>query len=451
MSPGLILAFLLLQTAQRAPSPAPAVAQQVRTSEELIARVRDRYAHCRTYREQAVGRRHYGDSDLGTRENVYLLAFERPDRFRFEQGERTRWQLRGEEVVWHDRDVWRAWSRREAAPRDATAQTAQWSFGMFDVFAEWILPLLDAPDLHGDFERKFWDEAHPVGEVVREAVGGVDRWRISLEYRKERTRLWIDDDGGIRRIEPEDVAPSATRDELDLSPEFDVALDPADLALSPPRTTGVKPSVVMHVFEVLGIVTMGTIGILLGMRLQQTGRPFTVSSHLFWWFAVTVGGAEFLGRFVDQFDTIFSSRVSGAVMLLVVGAGAWPVLLHLRRTFGFHVVGVDHATFLTALRAVAAGVGVPAKISAATAKVTIDGREFDVAQRPKWSMFGLLSREKGARELLERLRNLIGVCFESDELPTDRRAGARCIAWSVAMIGGAVAVGVIYFGFLDRL
>jgi hypothetical protein len=196
---------------------------------------------------------------------------------------------------------------------------------------------------------------------------------------------------------------------------------------------------------------MGTIGILLGLRLHREGHPFTVSASLFGWFAATLGGAEIFGRLADQLHLVLKFRVESLFILALIVVSAWPLVRHLRRNVGFHVVGVDHGTFLTAMRAVATTLHLPARISAALPKITIDGREFVVAARPSWSMYGLLSGERGSRELLDRMRPLVGACFESDALPANRAAGLRCIGWSVVMIAGALALGLVLFGLFDRL
>lgn len=445
MLPGLVvLVVTLLQAPPAAQGAAP-------TAEQLIERVHERYSRCRTYREDASGRRRYSDGMTFHESDRWLFRFERPGRFRFEHGTSTTWEYRGEELLWRDGESWRTWSRGEREPREVLPEHAARCFRMFDPFIGWILPLLDGPDLHGEFEEKPWQEAHATGAVTGEPVDGVACWRVEFELADEHAQLWITDDGAIRRVVIDGTGNSRSRDELDLSPEFDVALDPNDLALRPPGRSGVKPSSVIHAICLLGLLTMGTIGILLGLRLHRDGRPFTVSASLFGWFATTFGGAEVFARVADHLDLMLTFRSESIVLLLVLACSVWPLVRHLRRRIGFHVVGVDHGTFLTAMRAVTEALHVAARISAAVPTVTIDGRSFEVAARPSWSMYGLLSTEKRSRALLDRMRPLVGACFESDALPANRAAGLRCIGWSAVMIVGGVALGVVLYGLLDLI
>lgn len=445
MLPGLVVLIGLLQTAPAAPQGVAAP-----TAEQLLARMRDRYAHCRTYREDASGRHRYGGVGSSMESDRWLFAFERPDRFRYEHGRRSSWEYRGEEVFWRDRESWRAWSRREREPREVAPDRAADAFGMFDPFDEWILSLLERPELRGEFEGKPWEEARATGAVTDDPIEGIACWRVDVDTKSTRAQVWIDAGGAIRRVVI-DGKDRSRHDELELSPEFDVALAPADLALRPPGRSGVKPSTVIHVLGLLGLLTMGTLGILLGLRLHREGHPFTVSASLFAWFAATLGGAEVFGRVADSLDLVLKFRTESLFVLAMVVGAAWPLVRHLRRRHGFHVVGVDHGTFLTAMRAVAETLRLPARISAALPKLTIDGRSFEVAARPSWSMYGVLSSEKQSRDLLERMRPLVGACFESDALPANRAAGLRCIGWGVAMVAAALALTVVLFGYFDGL
>jgi hypothetical protein len=442
MLPGLLLLVGLSQAA-----PAAQVAATP-TADELIARVRDRYGHCRTYRDDTRESWIPGEDEDSTAEECrYLFALERPRRFRIERGNQSRWEYVGREVLWRDHDDLRQWMERQSEPSPSRFDLSD--FGSSDLYKAWILPLLDLPDVPDDLARRSWRDAHPTGAVTREATGGIACWRVGVESKELLAQIWIDDGAAIRRIVigRSDGASDSRR--LDLAPEFDVELDPADLALSPPGRSGVKPSTVMHVLEILAFVTMGTIGILLGLRLHRTGRPFTVSSNLFGWFAVIVAATELFGRFVDHLDVILHWNAPALVMAGLIALCAWPLLKHVRRQFGFHIVGVDHSTFLAALRSVVAGLQLQSKISAATPKVTIDGRSFEVAMRPTWSMYGLLTRERTSLDLLSRLRSLVSACFESTDLPTHRRAGLRIISWSSAMIVGAIVVGSILTSVFD--
>lgn len=447
MLPGLLLLVGLSQTA-----PPPAQGAAAPTAEELIARVRDRYGHCRTYRDAAREGRILREYDVSLEEDDQCrIALERAGRFRVECGKRSRWEYVGSEVLWRDHDDRRRWTRRQTQPSPAPRgfDFTDVDFGV--LYRGWILPLLDLEEVPRELAWRTWWEAFPTGAVAREPAGEVPCWRVDLASKELRAQIWVDDGAAIRRVVVEWSSGNRASRRLDLAPEFDVALDQDDLALSPPGRSGLRPSTAMHVLQILAFVTMGTIGILLGLRLHQSGRPFTVSTNLFAWFAVIVGATELLGRFVDRFDLILHWNALALGTAAFLALCMWPLLKHLRRQFGFHIVGVDHSTFLAALRSVAAGLELKAKISAATPKITIDGRSFDVAMKPKWSMFGLVSREPASRDLLARLRSLVSACFESIDFPTHRRTGLRIISWSAAMIVGAVVVGGILFSLFEGL
>src|SRR5258706_3187873 len=315
-----------------------AATARAQDAEELLSRMRAKYAGCSTYREQARARSRREDRGHWFRDDEYRIAFARAGRLRVESGEDRNWKYRGENVLWRDGSDWAYWGDRERSPTHGTADRAVHPALSSDPIAQWILPLLGVPELADGTFGSSWKKVRPTGSVAREEIDGVAVSVVELAGDRERTRAAIDDAGALRRIEVARSGEISYRDEIDLAPEFDVALTPAELELSPPGKSGVDPESLLFMLSGAGLVLMGVTGLQRSRRLAKSRRPFMVSGEILIPAAGMLVGLETLLRVANGWDSIVEMEWNG---LFVFAFALIPVALvwqEHRRSAGFMAI-----------------------------------------------------------------------------------------------------------------
>jgi hypothetical protein len=418
-------------------------------AEELLSRMRAKYAGCGTYREQARRRTRREDGGHWFRGDEYRIAFARAGRLRLESGEKRNWKYRGENVLWRDGSDWAYWGDRERAPTHGTADRAVRLALSSDPIAQWILPLLGVPELEDGTFGSSWKNVRPTGAVAREEIDGVAVSVVELAGDRQRARVAVDAAGALRRIEVVRSGEISYRDEIDLAPEFDVALTPAELALSPPGKSGIDPESLLIVLSGAALVLMGVTGLQRARRLAKSGRPFMVSGEILIPAAGMLVGLETLLRVANGWDSIVEMEWNGLfavalalVPVALVGQEHW-------RSAGFMAIGVTSRDFRLALRAAADALGSSHAIPVAGDKAKIDGCDVSIWEKPSLSIVGIRSRTRAVRQRIREMQPLVETCIESRSMPIDRRASLRSTLWSLLFIAAGSAIVLVAGSLVD--
>ncbi len=200
----------------------------------LLASARARYATCTTYADSGTVVIEYRQQDGATSraEFTFTTAFSRPDRFRFEWGERSPEAERGREVVVHEEGVVRSWPLGASEPVRCTSLV-----GALANDAGGAAPLVAAllmPDRFDHGGRLAPTSA--TAEAHRVVLEGVECWRFDRSDGDIRQRLWFEIDSRLlRRLEESqslggvEVVTTTT-----YAPRFDGRLAADDFALTEP-------------------------------------------------------------------------------------------------------------------------------------------------------------------------------------------------------------------------
>ena len=246
------------------------------TAQELLAAALERYAACASYADRGLRVVEYRGEGAAPMESrfPFATAFARPDRFRFECGERAPDAERGREVVVLEQAKVSSWPLGASGPWECTSLAgalAEDAGGAAPVVASLLLPELfaDGPRLGAA------GEAAP----ARERLDGVECWRIELALADARQTAWFAVDSLLlRRLEVRrelgGVAITAT---TTYDARFDAELGDAAFTLAPPAAErrdvgwtgrGGELSVVAFLVAALALVA----GIVLSRRRRNSAN-----------------------------------------------------------------------------------------------------------------------------------------------------------------------------------
>src|SRR5688572_20094817 len=169
------------------------------TAQELLAAALQRYAACASYDDRGLRVVEYRGEGAAPMEArfPFTTAFARPDRFRFEWGERAPDAERGREVVVLAKDQVSSWPLGASGPWECTSLAgalAEDAGGAAPVVASLLLPELfaDGPRLG----------AAGAAAPARERLDGVECWRLELTLADARQTAWFAVDSLLlRRLE----------------------------------------------------------------------------------------------------------------------------------------------------------------------------------------------------------------------------------------------------------
>ncbi len=174
---------------------------------ELLERVATRYATCRSYQDEGDVRTVLTAPELPGGSHVmkrpFTTAFLRPDRFRFESwqrghGERTEWpQL----VVWADGQLVRSWwTSRPRVETHASMHEALGGPTGVSGRSAWLIPSLLLPGGPG---WKTLPSPERIGAVALEQMDGMECYRLDTRPSPvKKVSIWIEaGTSSIRRID----------------------------------------------------------------------------------------------------------------------------------------------------------------------------------------------------------------------------------------------------------
>lgn len=200
---------------------------------EPWAAARARYASCTRYADRGtvVVDHRLADGTTARAEYCFATAFTRPDRFRFEWGQRTDSAERGREVVLHEGGVTRSWPAGASEPWRCTSLVgalAEDAGGAAPRIASLLLPEL--------FAGGGLTAASASGAAVRASLDGVDCWRVELASGGGSALAWLDAESlALRRLEERGTLGGVERHvTTSFDGQFDVALPEEAFALVAP-------------------------------------------------------------------------------------------------------------------------------------------------------------------------------------------------------------------------
>ncbi|MBL8843637.1 MAG: hypothetical protein JNL90_19100 [Planctomycetes bacterium] len=200
---------------------------------EPWAAARARYASCASYADRGtvVVDHRLPDGTTARAEYTFATAFARPDRFRFEWGQRTDAAERGREVVLHEGEVTRSWPAGASEPWRCSSlmgALAEDAGGAAPRIVSLLLPEL--------FPGAALATASARGTAVRASLEGVDCWRLELASGGGIAVAWLDAERlALRRLEEHGTLGGVERQVTTrFEGQFDVALPEEAFALVAP-------------------------------------------------------------------------------------------------------------------------------------------------------------------------------------------------------------------------
>ena len=446
-------AFLAIALLACTPSAsAPASGNSTITAKELLARVAAKYAACTSYRDSGSirgfdpnGKWHFG------RGGRFTTAFARPNRLRIELEQRC--------VVWSSGTEAASWQVGEKSPARATSVEVPLrdAFRDDDVAATLVVPLL----LPGVFPERALPVLPIVSEPILDERTDTPCWRLDLRLDDYPLRLWIERDGlTLRRAEVPFSSPGneGCVHVVRWTPEFDVPIEEAALALSAPPEEGPFAGTFEWVRCIaLVLLVYGVAQIWLGRHALALRRPFILPT---WWYALPAALAGTIepllqlsasATFVLQdLEDLLNDRNSFTVLLsflLVIGFPLLVVVSHTGFLRGWTLFGITELPLRRALKLVLDTAQIPYEFKKRVIVLKEGAGSITMTVDEKRRVAGLVAKGRAGRRVLRQLLPLIEPCLRVEAVALDP---ARCRAYIrrgsiVSAIAIALAVATWIF------
>src|SRR5882762_4051700 len=164
--------------------------QSPMSAREIIDRMIQVYATCRTYSDEGEVRTEYNGRQSSPPVPYFLTAFVRPSSFRFEFSRRRPHDGLDQFIAWKDRDVEKSWWPFDPGNRDARIETMLLDIAGLSGGASLTIPSLLSPDLVGGSSiLASLDDLKLAGE---DKVDGRKTFKLEGKFKGQALKLWID-------------------------------------------------------------------------------------------------------------------------------------------------------------------------------------------------------------------------------------------------------------------
>jgi VWFA-related protein len=165
-------------------------AQSPMSAREIIDRMIEVYASCRTYSDEGEVRTEYNGRQSSSPVPYFFTAFVRSSSFRFEFSRRSPHDGLDQFIAWKDRDVEKSWWPFNPGNRDARIETMLLDIANLSGGASLTIPSLLSPELVGGSSiLTSLDELKLAGE---DKVDGRKTFKLEGKFKGQALKLWID-------------------------------------------------------------------------------------------------------------------------------------------------------------------------------------------------------------------------------------------------------------------
>jgi len=215
----------------------PARAKDAPDAAQILRRMGEVYAQCKTYRDSGMVETVYIDEDGKRREvkQPFKTAFVRPDRFRFEYTETEPGGAKNRYIIWAKRADVRSWWDVEPGVKqeESLGLAVAGATGVSAGSAHTIPALLLSSEVAG---RTLLNVTH-VSRIEDARLGGRDCYRIRGKFADDPITLWIDRASFlVRRIDERSRHDDFSTEETTIyDPVIDAKIPDSLLQFNPPR------------------------------------------------------------------------------------------------------------------------------------------------------------------------------------------------------------------------